>query len=328
MHVVICGGGVIGAATAYELSRRDIAVTIVERCQVGCAASGKSGGFLARDWCEGSPVAAMAERSFDLHAEWAERLGNPYGYRRVDTFAAGISARRKLAARPGDDAVAGWLSVDAVGRSQLGSMVTTAQLDPFAFTTALVEAAVANRAALVTGEVTGIAKSRDDSRVSGIELADGNSIACDALVLAMGPWSLLAARWLPLPPIYGLKGHSIIFRPDVPLPAEAIFAQYEDDDGEVFAPRSCHVPTGHSTSADCRGMRRCPLIRPASFRRLADVRNCVKSRSDWSPPWLAPKSSQSRPVIARLRRTACRSSAQFLASRRPMSRPGILSGEC
>ena len=108
---------------------------------------------------------------------------------------------------------------------------------------------MANGATLVTGEVTGIAKSRNDSRVSGIELADGNSIACDALVLAMGPWSLLAARWLPLPPIYGLKGHSVIFRPDVPLPAEAIFAQYEDDDGEVFAPEI--VPRADGTLYVC-----------------------------------------------------------------------------
>ena len=244
MHVVICGGGVIGAATAYELSRHDVRVTLVERCEVGCAASGKSGGFLARDWCEGTPVAAMAERSFDLHAEWAERLGNSYGYRRVDTYSAGMSARRKLAGRPTDEAVASWLASDAVGRSQLGTTGTTAQLDPFAFTNALAEAAVENGATVCLGEVVGIEKSRDDSRVTGVALADGTRVDCDALVLALGPWSLLAARWLPLPPIYGLKGHSLIFRPDAPLPAEAIFAQYEEHDGEVFAPEIVPRPDG------------------------------------------------------------------------------------
>ena len=47
MHVVICGSGVIGACTAYFLSRRGIDVTVVERTEVAAAASGKAGGFLA-----------------------------------------------------------------------------------------------------------------------------------------------------------------------------------------------------------------------------------------------------------------------------------------
>jgi ribulose 1,5-bisphosphate synthetase/thiazole synthase len=57
MRVVICGAGVIGAAAAYELSRRGMAVTVIERWRVAGAASGKSGGFLARDWCRGTTVA-------------------------------------------------------------------------------------------------------------------------------------------------------------------------------------------------------------------------------------------------------------------------------
>ena len=48
MRVVICGGGVIGACTAYFLSRRGIDVIVVERTEVAAAASGKAGGFLAR----------------------------------------------------------------------------------------------------------------------------------------------------------------------------------------------------------------------------------------------------------------------------------------
>ena len=58
MRVLICGGGVIGAATAYFLSRRRIEVTVIERTGVANAASGKSGGFLALDWCDGTPEAA------------------------------------------------------------------------------------------------------------------------------------------------------------------------------------------------------------------------------------------------------------------------------
>ena len=41
MRVVICGAGVIGACTAYFLSRRGIEVIVVERTEVAAAASGR-----------------------------------------------------------------------------------------------------------------------------------------------------------------------------------------------------------------------------------------------------------------------------------------------
>jgi glycine/D-amino acid oxidase-like deaminating enzyme len=50
MRVVICGGGVIGACAAYFLRRHGIDVVVVERTEVAAAASGKAGGFFARDW--------------------------------------------------------------------------------------------------------------------------------------------------------------------------------------------------------------------------------------------------------------------------------------
>jgi len=42
MHVLICGGGVIGAATAYFLSCRGVRATVIERTGLACAASGKA----------------------------------------------------------------------------------------------------------------------------------------------------------------------------------------------------------------------------------------------------------------------------------------------
>lgn len=243
MHVVICGGGVIGAAAAYELSRRGVAVTVIERWRVAGSASGKSGGFLARDWCNGTPVAALAQRSFDLHDAWAAQLGNPYGYRRVDTFSAALSDRRTL--RPGGEStMTTWLSPEAVHRSQLGTPATTAQLDPAAFTRTLMDAAVGNGATLQIATVAGLRKTSGGSRITGVVLEDGRSISADAVIVAMGPWSVLAAHWMPLPPIYGLKGHSLIFRPDQPLPAEAIFAEFEEAGGEVLTPEIVPRPDG------------------------------------------------------------------------------------
>ena len=84
--MIVCGAGVVGASVAYFLSRRGVSVTVIERSGVACAASGKSGGFLALDWCDGTPLERLARRSFALHAQLAEEIGEDWGHRRLDTF--------------------------------------------------------------------------------------------------------------------------------------------------------------------------------------------------------------------------------------------------
>jgi hypothetical protein len=53
---------------------------------LACAASGKSGGFLALDWCDGTPLEALARRSFALHAGLPKEIGGNWGYRRLTTY--------------------------------------------------------------------------------------------------------------------------------------------------------------------------------------------------------------------------------------------------
>ncbi len=74
MRVLIVGGGVIGAAIAYFLSRRGAQAVVIERTDIACAASGKSGGFLALDWCDGAPLEPLAHRSFALHVRLPEEI--------------------------------------------------------------------------------------------------------------------------------------------------------------------------------------------------------------------------------------------------------------
>ncbi len=272
MRVVVCGGGVIGAAAAYELSRRGAETILVERWEIGGSASGKSGGFLARDWCDGTPVEELAQRSFDLHDAWAEAFGNPYGYRRIDTFGAALSVRRRLGHDPGS--MAPWLAEGAVHRQELGSTMTTAQLDPRAFTRTLADASVGNGGRVIKAAVDGIIDARC-GRVEGVRLADGEMIPADAVVLALGPWSLVAAQWVDLPPVYGLKGHSMVFRPSTPLPAEALFAQYEDHDGEVVTPEIVSRADGSVYVCGLSGGDPLPLD-PA--RVLPELGGCEKLR--------------------------------------------------
>src|SRR5947209_13625283 len=117
MRVLILGGGVIGASAAYRLAVRGAEVTVVERSAVACAASGKSGGFLALDWCDGTPLMALAHRSFALHADLAGSLEGDWGYRRVTTYTGwmGRSPALTLGAEPG------WISRDVAIGGQIGS---------------------------------------------------------------------------------------------------------------------------------------------------------------------------------------------------------------
>jgi len=206
MRVAICGGGVIGASTAYFLSRRGIVATVIESNGIACATSGKSGGFLARDWCDGSPLAALAHRSFDLHAQLAADLPGDWGYRRLDTYGgfAGIPSR-------GRAYELGWLSPDVTIGQALGSPETTAQVHPARFTAAMMRAAEGLGAELRLGRVIGLAREENPLRVTGVEIDGGEVVEADAVVIAMGPWSILAALWLPLPAVFGLKGHSLVF---------------------------------------------------------------------------------------------------------------------
>ena len=153
MRVLILGGGVIGTSMAYHLAARGAGVMVLERSAVACAASGKSGGFLALDWCDGTPLMALARRSFALHAEHAQALGGDWGYRRMTTYAGTVGqspAWMVRSARPG------WVSSDVAVGGQLGSAGTTAQVHPAAFTIGMMRAAEKRGAEMRLGRATGL----------------------------------------------------------------------------------------------------------------------------------------------------------------------------
>jgi len=238
-HVVVCGAGVVGASVAYFLALRGAAVTVVERSGVACAASGKSGGFLALDWCDGSPLGPLARRSFALHAELARQTATDYGYRRMDTFMLAAHERRALA---GGHRVAAppWLDGAGVVTAELGSTETTAQVNPAQFTAALIDAAKARGAVLRIGVVEGIVQREGAAR--GVTVG-GGMIEADAVVLAMGPWTGRAVGQLPLPRISGLKGYSVTLA-GADVPAHALFVDYRTADGRHLEPEIFPRPGG------------------------------------------------------------------------------------
>jgi len=226
MHVVICGAGVVAACTAYFLARRGAAVTVVERCRVACAASGKAGGFLALDWCAGTKLDRLARRSFALHAELARELGRDWGYRRLTTYygTVGRGGRGLSWTSPG---------VAIVGR--IGDPDTTAQVHPALFTQAILDAARAHGASLRIARVTG---TLGDNLARGVA-TDVGPIEADAVVFAMGPWSAATG----LPPVFADKGHSLVFATGTDIPDEALFLEMRDG-AEVLTPEVFPRPDG------------------------------------------------------------------------------------
>jgi glycine/D-amino acid oxidase-like deaminating enzyme len=239
MRVVICGGGVIGASIACFLSRRGVKPLVVERTGIACAASGKAGGFLARHWCDGAPLQQLARRSFDLHAELAEQSREDWGYRRLTTY-GGLSTERAVIRGHAQSPIA-WVSPRVEIGHQLGSPEDTAQVHPALFTAAMMRTAQRNGAELRLGLVTGIQHAA--GRITGVAV-DSEIIEADAVIIAMGPWSILAAAWLPLPAVYGLKGHSLVFDTGAAVPPEALFLEFQEGSGELQSPEFFPRPDG------------------------------------------------------------------------------------
>jgi glycine/D-amino acid oxidase-like deaminating enzyme len=262
MRVLICGGGVIGASIAYFLSRLGAEAVVIERTGVACAASGKSGGFLALNWCDGTPLQSLARRSFVLHATLADAIDDDWGYRRLTTHGGFASAGESAGRRGGSEI--GWLAERVTLDGRLGSPETTAQVHPALFTAAMMRAAEARGGKLLRGEVTGIAIDADGRKVRGVEV-DGATVDGDAVVIAMGPWSILAARWLPLPAVFGMKGHSLVFDTGVKISADALFLEFREANGAVSSPEVFPRPDG--TTYVCAISSESPVpVDPADVR--------------------------------------------------------------
>jgi glycine/D-amino acid oxidase-like deaminating enzyme len=234
-HVVVCGAGVMGAAVAYFLARRGVAVTVIERSGVACAASGKSGGFLALDWCDGSPVGPLARASFALHADLAREITTDYGYRRLDTFMVVARERGSVSGGHRVEAPA-WVNGAGAVTGALGSTETTAQVHPARFTAALLEA---SRARLRVGIVQEMIQH--DGAARGVRV-DGETLEADAVVLALGPWTTHVAGRL-LPRVRGLKGYSVTLA-GAEVPAHALFVDYRTADGRALEPEIVPRPDG------------------------------------------------------------------------------------
>lgn len=222
-NTVIIGGGIHGASIAYHLKTLfNIQSTIVEKASaIAPAASGKSGGFLAREWGHG-PTVQLHHKSFDLHLELAEKL-KIESFRKVGVLSVCGGKRR-------GNVDVSWLDRLATTSPMDGS---AAQVTPLELTQKLVEHSGAD--VLLNSAVVQVIQS--NGKVEEVRLSDGRTIPCDNLVIAAGPWSgVLIQDYFNLAcPMQGVKSGSIVFSDCEPIKTEfnALFCE-EDRNG-------CHI---------------------------------------------------------------------------------------
>ena len=205
--IVIAGAGLHGSALAYYLTRRGVKPIVVEQHSVAAAASGKGGGFLARDWGSG-PTTQLHKVSYALHEELAETLGIS-SYRKIPVLRVSPGKRTK---RTTD--ICPWLDGEIADSSYM-DQDGGAQVAPLELCTKLMDAAVAAGAELRIGKVEGIvtdAEAEGGQRVTAVKV-DGEELACSQFVCTMGPWAALAQDWFDIPvPMTGIKSTSIVFK--------------------------------------------------------------------------------------------------------------------
>ena len=229
--VVIVGGGIIGAACAYELARSGARVTLLERDELAAGASGRNIGFFGLPW---DPVLdPMARSSLQMYLDVTADSPVPVHFDREPIGTLAVALDEDDAAMVREEAAAagraglGAERLDAAGLKELEPEVTSdvseawlfpegRRVDPGALTLALAE--LARRAgASIRHHLPGRRLITRGESVTGVVTDDG-VIETGTVVLAAGPWSTSLLRPLGIHiPVSGARGWLIQLAPPRPL---------------------------------------------------------------------------------------------------------------
>ena len=293
--VAIIGGGAAGCAVAYYLAEAGLTSTIIEREGVGSQASGYAAGGLNPLTGHGipGPLASFAWESFQMHHGLYPKLGELTGidYQLLETSEIRLTFNEsevpefealadRLVRTPGfaSSMTEQWRvkKLDPRVNNDFAGCVFTRgnyQLNSLAFTQALSSAAQQMGAKSRPGAVRGLEVKGD--QVSRVFLEDGE-LDCREVVLAMGPWSRQAEKWLnAYIPVDPLKGEILRMR----LPGEPLEHDVTGGGASIYAKPDGQIWCG--TTEDWRGFDRQPL--PETKERiLAGVKRILPAISEAS----------------------------------------------
>lgn len=262
-RAVVVGGGLIGLSIARALTERGLRdVVVLERGLLASGGTGKSSGIVRAHY--GVPsIAAMAWRSLPV----LEALGAEVGFRQVGyTVVVGEENAGPLkdntAMHQGlgievdlldpDQVAALWpmMNVDDVvlgAYEPRGGFADATQLALHYGQRARAHGARVRQNAPVARIVT------SDSRVTGVELADGELVGADLVVVAAGWWSarLLADLGVHVP-VEAYRSELLVVDtgeplPDLPVVSDLVSLQYcrLEGSGQFLVGTSDHADFGH-----------------------------------------------------------------------------------
>lgn len=260
-HTVVIGGGVIGLSIAYELSKRNRGVVLLERDQIGRQASWFGAGILtpANGKTAIHPVEQLESLSNELHQRWADELlqatGIDTGYSMCGGLYVARSAGEKAALQ---GATQHWnerqiefenISFEQAeqlipgiaipSESKLAFIPTEAQLRNPRHLQALSAACRRNGVEIVES-CSALELIIENHNTSSV-LVDDHKYVADNYCIAAGPWSeqVLKPFAVPLPSI-PVRGQMVLFK----LPTQ-LFVPIVNEGPRYLVPRSDgHVLAG------------------------------------------------------------------------------------
>ena len=95
--VVVIGGGISGAVAAYELARRGVGVTLLEKGAIASGPTGRSCGIIRQHYSH-VLTAGMALRALEIFESFDEVVGGECDFR-CTGFVMAVAAEREAALR-------------------------------------------------------------------------------------------------------------------------------------------------------------------------------------------------------------------------------------
>jgi glycine/D-amino acid oxidase-like deaminating enzyme len=247
--ILVVGGGIMGCSVAYYLAmEHGVTSCVVDRDAVAAGASGKAGGFLAKDWHESSGLAPLAALSFDLHCQLADEFGyKTIDFRRLPARSLDIrqgrhpvldkAQKNSQKEKSQKYVVPAWLDTPnnhVLRCEKIADGSNTAQVHPRKLCASLMRKACEKGAMFTVGHVQNveyIGKNNVDVVI------DGQLHNFKQVVLCGGPWSRDAQQWFgSLPLVTYERAHSIVLSPNVPkngITPEACFFEFTPANGKT-----------------------------------------------------------------------------------------------
>lgn len=246
VDVVIVGGGVVGCAIAYYLSKSGVDVAVFDRGEIGAEASSAATGLLAPlgSLSGPGPFADLLLTSFALFPELAPELEEASGIKleyeqtgalRIVRNPKQISnLRKRMKAWQPLGLQMHWLTGDEA-RQQEPLLTPDACAAIYAPEESQIKAshlvkafscAAANygTTSYSYSEITGI--QQHNSRVTDVCTAQGESFACNHLVIAAGAWAAHCSKWLKVTiPIIPQRGQILSLHQPLPPLHHIIFGE-------------------------------------------------------------------------------------------------------